>query len=208
MISTAKKIPATSQVRIIGGKWRSRKIEFPLTTSLRPTPDRVRETLFNWLMPILSGAHCLDLYAGSGALSFEALSRGAHSAVMLDKDPLTLSYLQKNSERLAATSAVHLIQATLPEDSEQLSKKLRTIVDTTKQPIDIIFLDPPFDSASTQLEFCCHWLSKQPWLNPATTIYIESPSALITLPIPFHWKLVRQKKAGHVIYSLFKTSTA
>ncbi|HVQ62861.1 MAG TPA: 16S rRNA (guanine(966)-N(2))-methyltransferase RsmD, partial [Burkholderiales bacterium] len=89
-------------VRIIGGQWRSRILEFPDAADLRPTPDRVRETLFNWLGQDLGGKNCLDLFAGSGALGFEALSRGAVSAVMVEKDPEVLRALRENAQKLGA----------------------------------------------------------------------------------------------------------
>ena len=204
MPSPSKTMNSHSQVRIIAGKWRSRKISFPIVPGLRPTPDRVRETVFNWLSPILPGARCLDLFAGSGALSFESLSRGAHSAVMIDNNPLLLSQIQNSAEQLTAIPAVQLMQALIPHDLDLIAQTLLS----SGQKIDIVFLDPPFDSAEALLKSICFWLSKQKWLNPMATIYIESPSSLVTLPIPSDWKLSRQKKAGQVIYSLFKTTTA
>lgn len=124
----------SNQVRIIGGQWRRRILSFPDLPGLRPTPDRVRETLFNWLGQRLHGLRCLDLFAGSGALGFEAASRGAASVVMVERDRKALAHLRAARESLAAAQ-VELVQA----DAESW-------LAGSQAPFDVIFLDPPFQS--------------------------------------------------------------
>jgi 16S rRNA (guanine966-N2)-methyltransferase len=123
----------SSKLRIIGGRWRGRKIRFLPLPGLRPTSDRIRETLFNWLMPTIKDARCLDLFAGSGALSFEALSRGAQSAVMIDQSPQVIAVLQENAALLKINTA-EFYCATSPQGLKKLHLT----------PFDIVFLDPPF----------------------------------------------------------------
>jgi 16S rRNA (guanine966-N2)-methyltransferase len=125
----------SNQVRIIAGQWRGRKLEFPDSQGLRPTSDRVRETLFNWLAPVLPGAVCLDLFAGSGALGFEAASRDASRVVMVEQNSAVFKHLQSQSRRLSA-QAVELVNA---DANDYLAG-----VDTA---FDIVFLDPPFGNA-------------------------------------------------------------
>ena len=129
-------LKSRNRVRIIGGEWRSRIIEFPeqIATGLRPTPDRVRETLFNWLGQTLHGKRCLDLFAGSGALGFEAASRGASSVVMVENERHAFAALESNRTKLAAASC-RVVQA----DAMQFINKHGDLH-------DIIFVDPPFDS--------------------------------------------------------------
>src|SRR5689334_13621175 len=122
---------AQGNIRIIGGTWRGRKLLVPDVPHLRPTPDRVRETLFNWLAPVLPGAHCLDAFAGSGALGFEALSRGAAQVVMVDESPVVIKHLQAQAVILKTTQA-EIYRANVPQ---QLKKPAK--------PFDIVFLDPP-----------------------------------------------------------------
>jgi len=108
------------QVKIIGGQWRGRKLSFPTIPGLRPTPNRIRETLFNWLNPILIGADCLDLFAGSGALGFEALSRGAKSATFIEQSPILTHYLKAQIEQLAAVPKAKVYHATYPFRASRL----------------------------------------------------------------------------------------
>ena len=119
-------------LRIIGGQWRGRKIHFPHNAQLRPTPDRVRETLFNWLMPVIQGARCLDLFCGSGGLGLEALSRGAAQVVFVDSHKATVNSLQNTCDMLGSTAA-----------QIQLSD-VRRFLAGTAQPFDVVFLDPPY----------------------------------------------------------------
>jgi 16S rRNA (guanine966-N2)-methyltransferase len=180
-----------NQIRIIAGKWRSRKLDFPELPELRPTPDRVRETLFNWLSPYIVGARCLDLFAGSGALSFEALSRGAISAVMIDQASLVIQQLSDNVRRLDVATSVQLYCSKMPTDQLLLQQ----------QTFDIVFLDPPFHQG--YLPVCCEWLEKMQCLAKGALIYIEVESTIsLPLPIPATWKILREQKAGQVKYFL------
>lgn len=178
-----------NQLRIIGGTWRSRKLSFPDVDGLRPTTDRIRETVFNWLTPLLPGAHCLDLFAGSGALGFEAASRGAEQVVMLEKHPLAYKSLVENSAKLSANNiVVHQGDAI-------------RYLSGDAQPFDIVFLDPPFQS--TLLSDVCHLLDTNSWLKPGAHIYIELPkSAADQIDIP--WKQIKAKTAGQVAYALYQ----
>lgn len=181
----------TNQIRIIGGKWRSRKLCFPDLPELRPTPNRVRETLFNWLSPYIVGTHCLDLFAGSGALGFEALSRGAHSVVMVDQSATVTQQLQANAILLGAEKEVTFYCNKVPDHHFLLREK----------PFDIVFLDPPFHK--NYLSTCAQWLEKAVSLAPNAFIYIEVESHLpLPLPIPSNWTVLKQKKTGQVGYYL------
>jgi len=180
------------QVRIIAGKWRSRKIQFPETAELRPTPDRIRETVFNWLAPYLLGARCLDLFAGSGVLGFEALSRGANSTVFLEQDRSVIQALRKNATLLTSESEpIEIIE------TDALTWLKRT---GSKTPFDIVFIDPPYQ-ANLSSE-CFALLENQGWLNPNAFIYFESNQPLESQTLPTTWQLVRDKKAGQVHYYL------
>ena len=154
-------MPATkNKVRIIGGEWRSRVIEFPPRADLRPTPDRVRETLFNWLGQDLSGKCCLDLFAGSGALGFEAASRGARRVVMVERDPAAWRALQANAELLAARK-VELKRADALE-----------FLRADDGCYDVVFLDPPF-----RADYWAQLLAKLPaHMTPDAVVYCESGS--------------------------------
>lgn len=178
---------ARGEVRIVGGAWRGRRLAFPVTNGLRPTPDRVRETVFNWLLPALPGATCLDLFAGSGAFGFEALSRGAARAVLVDNHAETVEALRASAARLKAQSA-EIVQA----DALQW---LRGPV----AAFDIVFLDPPY--ASGLLGPCVELLESRAWLKPQGLIYLEAPQAA-ALPLPASWQLLRSKTAGQVGYHL------
>ncbi len=170
-------------VRIIGGVWRSRLIEFPSNPALRPTPDRVRETLFNWLGQQLDGLSCLDLFAGSGALGFEAASRGAVRVVMVDNDDDVYNALRANAVKLQA-AGIEIVRG----DGLRFLRNVR-------ETFDCIFLDPPFDSE----------LSPQllPLLRPRLAgnglVYVESPRSLMP---PEGWTVIRSSRAGRVHYQL------
>ncbi len=186
MMSTHK-----NQLRIIGGKWRGRKLHFPDLPELRPTPDRVRETLFNWLAPHIVGAHCLDLFAGSGALGFEALSRGARSVVMIDQSPQVMLYLRDTAQRLGVTNELEYYCATVP--GAQLPIR--------QYRFDLVFLDPPFHQ--NYLAVCCQWLQDSQCLADNALIYIEAERDLV-LSLPSQWSIIKQKAAGQVGYYLIK----
>ncbi len=179
----------TNRLRIIGGEWRGRRLSFPDVEGLRPTPDRVRETLFNWLAPMIEGARCLDLYTGSGALGLEALSRGAASVVMVDSDATVLAHLHQHIATLHANGA-----QTAHADA------LRYLQHPPREGFDIVFLDPPF--RRNLVAPCCELLERGGWLKPCARIYIETESDLPLSGLPHHWHITRSKKAGQVSYHL------
>lgn len=180
-------------LRIIGGSWRGRKLRFPDIDGLRPTPDRVRETLFNWLQPIIAGAHCLDLFAGSGALGFEALSRGAASVVMVERDGQAVQQLHENIT-LLKTSAAQVIQRDALE--------YLTLRRAEAPPFNVVFLDPPFQH--NLIEPCCAALAQHGWLAARAHIYIETERAVTTLALPENFTVIRDKAAGQVAYRLIE----
>lgn len=182
----------TNKVRIIGGSWRGRKLSFPNVSGLRPTADRIRETLFNWLMPAIHGARCLDLFAGSGALGFEAASRGAEHVVMVDQEPAVIKQLQTN-KALLKTDSITVCQAAIP-----------SAITLPIKPFDIVFLDPPFKQGL--INQACQWLDQQQLLAPQAWIYLETEAELEPLPIPAHWEILRAKQAGQVKYYLVRSN--
>ena len=174
-----------NQVRIIGGAWRSRLISFPVRTDLRPTPDRVRETLFNWLGQDLTGKTCLDLYAGSGALGLEAASRGAKRVVMVERDPGAFHALQANVAVLDA-AAVELKRADALE--------FLRVDDGT---YDVVFLDPPF-----RADYLPQVLPALiPRLAAGAMVHVEAPRAPA---LPPQWEIWRSGRAGAVTHQLLK----
>lgn len=181
----------SGQLRIIGGEWRSRQFSFPMAHGLRPTPNRVRETLFNWLAPYVEGAHVLDCFTGSGALFLEALSRGASSALALDSNRSAISNLQQ-------------ILTTLKNSSGQLlqTDALRHLQEQPATAYDLVFLDPPF--GQNLLEPACTLLEEKGWLAKDAWIYTESEAAPSTLVMPGNWRLHREQKAGQVHYALWE----
>jgi 16S rRNA (guanine966-N2)-methyltransferase len=176
------------QVRIIGGMWRGRKLKVPDLPGLRPTPDRVRETLFNWLQPVIAGAYCLDMFAGSGALGFEALSRGAAFVEMVDQSRPIVDLLRQEAEKLDAHS-LEIYTAVAPHQLRRPSHLY-----------DIVFVDPPF--TEDLLLPCCHFLEKNAFLADEAYIYLEAKDALDAALLPANWRLLKNKKAGHVNYHL------
>ena len=182
-----------NQIRIIGGQWRSRQISFYDTPGLRPTPARVRETLFNWLQYDIPSSRCLDLYAGSGALGLEAASRGAKSVVQVEANPDACRALKETTVKLAATN-IKIIQS-------DVFRYLATDV----EPFDIVFLDPPFGlSLAVQT---CQWLEDKGWLSQQAKIYVEAESKLKFIDgLPGNWQLLKSKTAGEVGYQLFARS--
>jgi len=178
-----------NQLRIIGGDWRGRKLDFPDAQGLRPTPDRVRETLFNWLMPMIRGAHCLDVFAGSGVLGFEALSRGATELVLVDSQHEVITALQKNLKILKADQTVQLQQADAMTYLSQLDKKF-----------DLVFLDPPYHQGL--LQPCIDALYARQILKPSAYLYFEANRNEVLPILPKTWNISRQKSAGQVSYFL------
>ncbi|MES2625457.1 MAG: 16S rRNA (guanine(966)-N(2))-methyltransferase RsmD [Pseudomonadota bacterium] len=183
-----------NRLRIIGGEWRSRLINFADIPDIRPTPDRVRETLFNWLQAPIIGARCLDLFAGSGVLSFEAISRGASSVTALELDPKAASAIRNNVQVLKAEKLQLLQKNTLDW--------LQT--NSTNQQFDVVFVDPPY--AAGFYESCCHLLQQNNWLAPSALVYIEADQPLDSLKLPQEWRLIRNKRASTVHYGLCETS--
>ncbi len=186
-----------NEVRIIAGKWRGRKVQFPDVAGLRPTPNRIRETLFNWLAPYIQDAECLDLFTGSGALCFEAISRGAMRAVSLEKNHDAYQALCKNAERLKADK-LHILEK---DALEWLSKTNVNITET----FDIVFVDPPY--ALKALSTCFALLEKHGCLKIDSLIYFESDIPIESLIIPNTWAILKSKKAGNVYYYLTQKTT-
>ncbi|MGH8503642.1 MAG: 16S rRNA (guanine(966)-N(2))-methyltransferase RsmD [Gammaproteobacteria bacterium] len=176
------------RLRIIGGAWRGRRIEFPNLPDLRPTPDRVRETLFNWLQGIIEGSRCLDLFAGSGALGFEAASRGAACVVMIDRDPEVVQHLRRETDKLGAR---HI---------EIIMTDAQAYLAGAPTPFDIVFIDPPF--GSNLLRPTTRALEDCRVLKPGARIYLETAAAAGTLAMPATWELLKSQTAGQVGYHL------
>jgi 16S rRNA (guanine966-N2)-methyltransferase len=178
-----------NQLRLIGGRHRGRRLSFPDQPGLRPTSDRVRETLFNWLAPLIEGARCLDLFAGSGALGFEALSRGAGEVVLVERAAVVARQLRINAETLGATNLrVHQADA------------LAVIETSPEAPFDLVFLDPPF--AEGLLAPAIARLDRHGWLASEARVYLEAPLQAGFPPLPESWELIRDKTAGQVRYGL------
>ena len=184
------------QVRIIAGKWRGRRLDFPSLDGLRPTGDRVRETLFNWLQPDLPGALCLDLFAGSGALGFEAASRGAHLVTLIEKDPSAVKALLRTRDQLGASSPeLEIIQ------QDALAWLQKNTSET--RHFDIVFVDPPFSSPLA--EWALIALTRHHWLSPGALVYVESGvSSGHPAITPPSWQLYRHRKMGAVQCSLYR----
>ncbi len=177
------------QLRIIAGQWRGRKLAFPSLDGLRPTPDRVRETLFNWLAPELPGSHCLDLCAGSGALGLEALSRGAASCHFVDSARAAINAINGHLQNLACDAG----QCFNVSAQDYLAGK--------HPPANIVFMDPPFDLAlHSEL---CEALRDSGILATEALVYLESPRQSESPAVPASWQLHRDKTAGDVRYQLF-----
>ncbi|TNE79084.1 MAG: 16S rRNA (guanine(966)-N(2))-methyltransferase RsmD [Gammaproteobacteria bacterium] len=183
---------ASGQLRIIGGQWRGRKLRFNEVAGLRPTGDRIRETLFNWLAPVMAGAHCLDLFAGSGALGLEALSRGAASSTMVEIHPKAASILKDNCQLLRAEGAEVVV-------AEALGWLEAT---HPAQPFDVVFLDPPF--SANLLQPCLNLLSRPGLLAPDAYIYTEADRNQPPPVTPADFSLAKEKNAGQVCYRLYR----
>ena len=178
-----------SSLRIIGGRWRGRRIEFSAEPGLRPTPDRVRETLFNWLQGYLEGSCCLDLFAGSGALSLEALSRGASLVTAVDQSAPALKAIQANLHRFGG------------EGAEFIRADVLSWLRSARGQYHIAFIDAPF--ASGLVTPCIHGLDHAGLLAPGALVYIEQAANLAAPEVPAGWTLHREKKAGGVGFRLY-----
>ncbi|MFC0226017.1 16S rRNA (guanine(966)-N(2))-methyltransferase [Serratia aquatilis] len=179
---------SSGQIRIIGGQWRGRKLPVPDSEGLRPTTDRVRETLFNWLAPVIRGARCLDCFAGSGALGLEALSRYAASATLLEYERPVAQQLAKNLAVLQGNGSV-------------IHTNALTWLANKGQPFDVVFLDPPFRKGL--LGEAVTLLEQHGWLADEAWIYVEAEAESAATDVPASWTLHREKVAGQVAYRLY-----
>ena len=185
--------PGRQELRIIAGAWRGRKLPFASVAGLRPTTDRVRETVFNWLAPGLPGSRCLDLFAGTGALSLEALSRGATQVDTVELSQVASQQLRDNLGALPLA------------DDQHANVHTMSCFDWLRQAseaYDLVFLDPPF--ALSLMDDVLLRLQESNLLHEGSLIYVEQPTPLAKLDLPDHWHLHRQKKAGQVHYGLIR----
>lgn len=187
----------SNQLRIIGGEWRGRKLRFPDAPNLRPTPDRVRETVFNWLSPMIYGACCLDLFAGSGALGLEALSRGASFTTFVDSHKKVTTGLNEHLDLLNANDKAEVLQM---DGVKFLSNgKFKS---TEDKKYNLVFLDPPY-----HLDFMqkvVPLLEKNGWLADNAMLYLEIEKRQTLPELPENWKQLKEKTAGEVNYFLFQ----
>ncbi len=180
-----------NELRIVGGEWRGRRLKLAPIAAIRPTPDRVRETLFNWLQPAIRGARCLDLFAGSGALGIEALSRGAREVVFVDRDARAIRQIVAALEEFGAPAPeAHAVDAL-------------AFLRGAAREFDIVFVDPPF--ASDLLARACARLEELGWLSATGLAYIEAPHRDGLPQLPAAWRLLKAKRAGEVGYYLVET---
>jgi len=177
------------RLRIVAGNWRSRLLEIADVHGLRPTSERVRETLFNWLAPGIHGKRCLDLYAGTGALGLEALSRGAGSVVFVERSARAVQQLERNIEVLGAEGA-----SVRHQDAADFLQTAHT------ERFDIVFLDPPF--AEDMLRELCRLLDEREFLADGALVYLEQDRAKETAVLPDNWQELKNKTAGNVRYML------
>ena len=177
-------------VKIIGGQLRGRKLRVIPKKGIRPSSSRTRETLFNWLQPNIQGSICLDLFAGSGCLGLEALSRGASKCVMIEKNKRVINHLAENIEKLSSSTELIHDDALNYLSSKEPSKTF-----------DIVFLDPPFDSTIYESTMCA--LELNHWLSHNALIYVEARSDSLMFQIPDNWSLFREQVAGNVRYMLY-----
>jgi 16S rRNA (guanine966-N2)-methyltransferase len=183
---------AAGRIRIIGGTLRNSRLAVPELPGLRPTAERVRETLFNWLQPVLAGSRCLDAFAGTGALGIEALSRGAGGVTFIERDTRLATALRANLSRLKTAGEV------IGDDAARWLKGPGT-------PFDIVFMDPPFALAAWADTAAL--LEAGGWLAPTAWIYVEAPRGA-TFTLPPTWHPHRQGQAGEVAYALYRRAPA
>lgn len=188
-------IPKSNSVRIIAGEYRSRKLEFPSLDGLRPTADRIRETLFNWLQDSIAGETCLDLFAGSGALGFEALSRGASQVDFIEQNPSAANSIRSNIERLDAKHG----DVVCADALEWLDRYAQ---DSKKY--GLVFLDPPFKSE--MLGRAIARLESANLLRDGGLVYIEKERQSTDDSLPSNWIEEKNKKAGSVQFGLYSVS--
>lgn len=185
---------APGEVRVISGKWRGRKLTVLDADGLRPTTDRVKETLFNWLMHDINGATVLDCFAGSGSLAIEALSRFAASATLVERDASLARHLMQNLQKLQCDNARVLNQDCLS-----------LLTASTAQQYDIVFIDPPF--RHNLAVPCCQALEQKQWLTANALIYLETEKELQLSALPANWRLLKEKIAGQLAYRLYQRSS-
>ena len=190
----------TRELRIIAGQWRGRRWRFPSGPDIRPTPDRVRETLFNWLAPHIRGARVLDLFAGSGALGLEALSRGAASAVFVDNDREAVAALRGRCTDWSTAAR----EAGTPVGSAEFHRAdaLAFLAGHPEARFDIVLLDPPFGAGLWVA--AARRLQSGGWLAPEAFVYLETPAAALPSGLPVVWQPWRDGKAGEVGYHLLR----
>lgn len=180
----------TRTLRIIGGRWRGRRLRFPPSSEIRPTPDRVRETLFNWLSGRVAGARCLDLFAGSGVLGLEALSRGAAHVTFVEHDTHAAREIRARLTEWGASERGRVVET-----------DARRFLAGRAQTFDVAFLDPPF--ASDLLADAVMRLEQGGWLADGALIYLERATQSQAPPLPEGWKVLKDKQAGEVGYHLY-----
>jgi 16S rRNA (guanine966-N2)-methyltransferase len=185
----------SSHLRIIGGKWRSRKLQFQEAEGLRPTTDRIRETVFNWLSPYIYDARCLDVFSGSGALGLESLSRGASNAIFLEKNKYAAQSIKQNLSLLQANNG----QVFHTDSLDWLNMP-------NGQTFDIVFLDPPFHKGL--ISPCCQLLEQNGWLEDHAKIYIEMEAGQTINNLPASWCLLKEKQGGQVQFKLYSRGQA
>ena len=186
------RVKRSGRLRIVAGKWRSRLLQIIDEPGLRPTSERIRETLFNWLSPVIEGARCLDLFAGTGALGIEAMSRGASFVVFVERSASAAEALRRSLSELEASNA----QVLEADAFEFLSNE-------EPEPFDVVFLDPPFDTDS--LPAVCRKLDDGGWLKDNAMVYLERAKGRPMPVLPDGWIATREKVAGQVSYSLLTT---
>ena len=191
MSGSRRRTGRPQQVRIIGGRWRGRKLAFDPAEGLRPTGDRIRETLFNWLAADVEDARCADLFAGTGALGLEALSRGAAHCDFVDSSHAVTTRVAEHLERLGA-----------PNLGSCHTETAQHFLERTVQPFDIVFIDPPF-----RLELAgeiCRILAARKLLRDRGLVYVESDAHSPAAAAPAGWRLHRDRVAGGVAYRLYR----
>jgi 16S rRNA (guanine966-N2)-methyltransferase len=191
-------------VRIIGGAWRGRRVHFPDSPGLRPTPDRVRETLFNWLQHSIAGTRCLDLFAGSGALGLEALSRGAREVVFVEPAYAPAQMLAEQLKRLHGAAPGGSGGLILQTSAERFLTAAGGAGHAQPEPFDVIFLDPPFGLDA--LPEYVRLIAAGGWIASGGWIYLESARSAGPPAIPPEWELVKSKSAGEVGYHLARAN--
>ena len=190
-----------NSIRIIGGGWRGRRVNFPDLPELRPTPDRVRETLFNWLQHSIVETRCLDLFAGSGALGLEALSRGAKAVVFVEQAQAAARGLVKELDRLGGSAKARVVEMGA---SRFLRAPRETSGNPYGAPFDMVFVDPPYHREALA-EFI-PLIDAGDWVKTGGWVYLENEKSAGVPILPSHWELLKSKSAGEVGYHLARVN--